>query len=275
MHDSRTEETPPRTWLAVAAVLLATAAFGVVVVRLAPVGEYTPSKWRNDDSASADDGAGEHDIPLRRIDGPYTVPVEDEPVVFRTRMPLLEGPVVACGYPSRVNLAYETSTGRLAMVWTGGFLVGTDRPRETRRAGDGVWWSPAGRAFAIEQDLDAGVARWEHLRFVGYRLNDARRPTLMYEVPTPDGSVAIEDALISIGSGSLRRRITARGVAATLLFRPGDVDLVTSSTGIVPSRGWWRIPLDADGSTEFDFELSWSDDTAGDSRVASSADEEE
>ena len=143
---------------------------------------------------------------------------EDEPIVFRTFMTGVSPRAIVVGYPESVHVAFDANVIRLAKAWRGGFFdaQGTWRGRAGRffePYGDDVMQLPPGPALAF---LDNAEAPWPPVmmtdrnvggRFIGYRLDEERRPVFMYELE----GVLVEEQpvpVVSAGGANLLRRFS-------------------------------------------------------------------
>lgn len=125
----------------------------------------------------------------------------EAPVIYRHWLSGVGPRAIAVGYPERLNLAFDAEKVRLALLWQDGF-IDAEQHRTGRGAGmiaplgtSVISW-PTGPEIAILADetspwpnrtgKDAGF------RFRGYELDDARRPSFLYEL----GSVAVEDRFV-------------------------------------------------------------------------------
>jgi hypothetical protein len=150
--------------------------------------------------------------------GAIVVEPDDEPYVLRSFVNHGQEKrthVVSVGDPSGVHYSYDTEQGSLLGVWRGPFLEATEmwrnrgEPQLAVPLGSVVSF-PAAPAVALLVDPaaawpDSMPARY---RFLGYDLDEARRPAFRYQV---DG-VAVEDRVRPAeGRRGLSREIRATG----------------------------------------------------------------
>jgi hypothetical protein len=161
---------------------------------------------------------------------------EDEPIVFRTFMTGVSPRAIVVGYPESVHVAFDANVIRLAKVWRGGFFdaQGTWSGRAGRFLepyGDEVIKLPPGPALAFLEDA---TSPWPPAtmtdrnvggRFVGYRLDEERRPIFMYEL----NGILVEEQpvpVISAGGANLLRRFSLEAASPSgqlyLLVAEGD-----------------------------------------------------
>ena len=145
--------------------------------------------------------------------------VGGDAVVYRGKLWEAGFRAVAVGYPGQLNAAFDAEELRLALLWRGRFLnagphwdvqgMGRIRPLGTE-----VVVFPRGPALAVLSAADSpwptGSAPAAGLKFRGYQLDSAQRPTLLYTF----GNLSVEDFLSpveGIGNAGLRRTLTFTG----------------------------------------------------------------
>ncbi|MDA1276051.1 MAG: PA14 domain-containing protein [Verrucomicrobia bacterium] len=120
------------------------------------------------------------------------IPV-DTPIVHRTFMKDVGPRALLASYPEKINLAFDANQVRLAKVWRGRFFdqSGVASGRSDTfldPLGEDILDLPPGPAFAQlkteTEDWPTGARTSRDLggQFVGYELNDARRPILKYRL---------------------------------------------------------------------------------------------
>ena len=160
----------------------------------------------------------------------------DEPILFRTFMADASPRAIVVGYPESVHVAFDANVMRLVKVWRGGFFdaQGTWSGRAGRFLdpyGDEVIIMPPGPALAFLDSIDS---LWPPVKmtdrnvggeFLGYRLDDQRRPIFRYRL----GNVDIEEnfvPVVSPGGTNLVRRFALEAGAVSgdmyLLVAEGD-----------------------------------------------------
>ena len=190
-----------------------------------------------------------------------------EPIIFRTFMGGAGARAIAVGYPESVHVAFDASIVRLAKVWRGSFFdaKGTWSGRAgqfLQARGDDVLNMPIGPAFA---KLDTVETAWPQVfaqesgfntgdngrgrgfrkqgyreiggEFLGYSLDDARRPTFRYRL----GDIEISEQPIPLtraGGADLNRRFTVTAPTGSrklylILFEGEEIEGLGEST--------WRI----------------------------------
>jgi hypothetical protein len=173
---------------------------------------------------------------------------EKEPIIFRTFMTDVSPRAIVVGYPESVHVGFDANVMRLAKVWRGGFYdaQGTWSGRAGRFLdpyGDEVISMPPGPALAFLDNIDEP---WPPVtmtdrdiggRFMGYRLDDERRPILMYQL----GDIVIEEQpipIISPGGANLTRRFSleAGQILDDLYLLLAEGEQITQNTD-----GSWMI----------------------------------
>ncbi len=173
---------------------------------------------------------------------------QDEPIVFRTFMTGVSPRAIVVGYPESVHLAFDANVMRLAKAWRGGFYdaQGTWSGRAGRFLdpyGDDVINMPPGPALAFLDSIDEPwppvtmTDRYTGGRFMGYRLDDERRPIFMYQL----GDIVIEEQplpVLSPGGANLVRRFSleAGQVSDALYLLLAEGDEITEN-----NDGSWTI----------------------------------
>jgi len=151
------------------------------------------------------------------------------PILLRTFMPVAGTHAIAVGFPQQVHYAFDAEQMRLAQAWRGKFLdaKGTWFERMAPPAlplGDALVELPAGVPLALlenqKQAWPVASAETVGYKFLGYRLDPAGIPTLLYRYRDFD----IQDRIVPGEQQSLSRllSIKAQSSAAsktTLWFR--------------------------------------------------------
>jgi len=164
------------------------------------------------------------DPPPGLIQAKMPLVAEREPVVYRSFLADTGARGIAVGYPEKVNLAFDATELRLALLWHGAF-IDAGRQRAGRGGGfeaplgSGVLKFPPGPAFAI---LPQPNTPWPGMTkatvggpFRGYSYDAQRRPTLRYVWQ----GMEIEDTFLPVAGsgkdeGGFRRTLTLRAAQA-------------------------------------------------------------
>jgi putative heme-binding domain-containing protein len=144
---------------------------------------------------------------------PLEIVVKDEARMLRRSYPGIGKRGIGVGYPGGINLAFDAEQQRLATLWKGGFVDP-----------GGVWYGQGhgkvrtlGPALSLPAgpELDDTMKPWAvddgrppHHRFLGYTLDEKRRPTFRYSFH----DIQVEDYFAEMRSAphtadSLRREI--------------------------------------------------------------------
>lgn len=206
--------------------------------------------------------------------GGFAISVEDDPVVFRTFMSDVGSRAIAVGYPEKIHVAFDADKARLAMIWMGDFLNaqgawGGRGGTVTDPQQEPIWVAPKGQPFIVAQSApnpwpetvanDASI-------FHGYELDEERRPTFLYELRSPAGTVEVREKPVPGRSGdapSLLRHFALKGPPGAMVWFNGrGMELVNASVevgGIAGPRedGAMMIPLDPNGEATFEVKISW------------------
>jgi mono/diheme cytochrome c family protein len=200
-------------------------------------------------------------FPVGLVTGKIELIAFDEAVIYRNFIEGAGTRAIGVGYPEKLNLAFDASDMRLALLWQGGFIdaarhwtargQGFEKP-----LGDKVLKLPDGPAIAVLSDSHAPwpgrTAKELGLRFGGYRLDDKQRPTFVYswhDASHPDSrqAVQIEDKPQPVGEQDLfamHRTITATGEAP-----PGGLWLRAVRAGQIEEigKGAYKVAYRIDG----------------------------
>jgi mono/diheme cytochrome c family protein len=211
------------------------------------------------DGSNADEpyGLGREPMPL--------VP-EKEAIVYRNFLKGAGPRAIGAGYPERVNLAFDASALRLALVWQGAFI---DASRHWSARGGGfqpplgnnVLTLPEGPSLALLSNPDEpwpnGPARDRGDQFRGYRLSGDGRPTFLYDVAGvhvadfPDaGKGDVPGAVTLIRTLTLSGTPPASPPPRALWFRALAADRIEpQGAGWYTIDGEWRMRIQAAGDS--------------------------
>ncbi len=132
------------------------------------------------DQAPMPTGLGGDPIVLRPV---------DEPILYRNFIAGAGPRAIGVGYPEGVNLAFDANNLRLAVIWHNAFMDAAKHwrgrgPGFQTPLGDNVLNLHDGAPLALLATPDAGwpqeTARQSGHRFLGYDLDEHRRPTFRY-----------------------------------------------------------------------------------------------
>ncbi len=137
-------------------------------------------------------------VPLGATPQQIELVASTEPIIYRNFIDGAGPRAIGVGYPEKVNLAFDSTNLRLAMVWHGAFIDASMHWSGRSSGfqpplGDNVLKLVDGPALAVLESQSSPwpkqTARELGQHFRGYRLDKDRRPTLLYECQ----SLAIED----------------------------------------------------------------------------------
>ena len=181
---------------------------------------------------------------------------KDEPIIFRTFMTDVSPRAIVVGYPESVHVGFDANVMRLAKAWRGGFYdaQGTWSGRAGRFLdpyGNEVANMPPGPALAFLDNIDEPwppvtmTDRNTGGRFMGYRLDDERRPIFMYQLK----DIVIEEQpipVISPGGTNLTRRFSLEAGQVSddlyLLLAEGD-EIIENTKGSWTIDGYLDVAL--------------------------------
>jgi hypothetical protein len=149
--------------------------------------------------------------------------VGGEAVIYRAFIEGAGTRGIGVGYPAEVNLAFDANAMRPAMIWQGRFI---DASRHWTGRGEGfqppagdevrklVNGAPFAQLADSQQPWPTKTGKQAGYRFRGYRLDEVRRPTFLYDF----GNLIIEDFFAGEGEGVERRLVRS----IRFLVKEGD-----------------------------------------------------
>jgi hypothetical protein len=147
-------------------------------------------------------------LPVGIGEQPIELVADKEPVMYRNFLVGAGTRGIAVGYPEHVNIAFDASDCRLALLWQGAFIDAamhwTGRGQGFQRPlGDNVLALTEGVPLAALPSLDAPwpkqPAREQGMAFQGYRLDPSRRPVFLYRWVQAEVEDAIAPQVIPDG----------------------------------------------------------------------------
>lgn len=162
-----------------------------------------------------------------RSSGLYELVPTDRPIVQRTFFEGTGTKAILVGFPGGINLAYDGSGARPAVVWRGAFFDAY----QTWYSRHAPFEKPLGEEVEVVPETGAETGR----RFLGYRLDEAGNPVFLFR----DGECEVSEAF-SVVDGNLRRRLS---------WTEGSAPAVTHPEGVV-------VGTEAEGET-LTFTYSW------------------
>jgi mono/diheme cytochrome c family protein len=209
-------------------------------------------------------------LPIGLVTGQIELVAFDEAVLYRNFIEGAGTRAIGVGYPAKLNLAFDASDLRLAMIWHGAFIdaakhwsgrgAGFEKP-----LGDGVLPLPAGVPFARLETSDSpwptAPAKQLGYQFRGYKLGEKREPTFLYSA----GDVQVEDYCVPVGESDY-----------FVLQRTLSLSAPQSVTGLwLRAATGQRIERTADGSFKIDGRLTLKINAAAQPEVRTAGDSAE
>ena len=187
-----------------------------------------------------------------------------EAITHRAFLPDANPRAIGVGYPGRVNLAWDADVMNLAYVWRGGFMdvgghwngrgsgsqpAGFDRvktgaglPMQVLESLDEPWQPDTMATIRYERDVAdpqkeiSYVAKHPDYRFRGYRLDQKRFPTFLYQYRDLEVSDRSEPNLIDDSEALVRTVTIAGDPAQHTYFRIADTGSLSAD-----DAGWFDV----------------------------------
>ncbi len=171
--------------------------------------------------------------------------VGGEAVIYRAFIDGAGTRGIGVGYPAEVNLAFDANAMRPALIWQGRFI---DASKHWTGRGDGfqppagdevrklVDGPPLARLADKQQPWPTVTGKQAGYRFHGYRLDELRRPTFLYDF----GDIRIEDFFTGQGEGAESHFVrTVRFILKDGAQPPTDLYYrVAAQTGTIGNGEW-------------------------------------
>lgn len=151
-----------------------------------------------------------------RTSGLYELVPTDRPILQRTFFEGTGTKAILVGFPGGINLAYDGSGARPAVVWRGAFFDAY----QTWYSRHAPFEKPLGEQVAALPETGAETGR----RFRGYRLDAAGNPVFLYN----DGDREVSEAF-SVADGTMVRTISWTEGSAPAVTHPADVEVGTKA----------------------------------------------
>ena len=195
-------------------------------------------------------------MPVGLGPNPIILTAFDEPVIYRNFIEGAGPRAIGVGYPEKANQAFDANSLRIALLWHGAFMdaskhwLGRGQGFQSP-LGDNILKLPSGVSFAV---LGGAEAAWPSksakqlgYEFRGYRLDDARRPTFLYDIE----AARIEDTLVPDSKDqftSITRtlKITASSPISNMWYRAAVGNSIEpAEDGWYTIDGNWKVRLDS------------------------------
>jgi hypothetical protein len=154
-----------------------------------------------------------------RTSGLYELVPSDRPILQRTFFEGTGTKAILVGFPGGINLAYDGSGARPAVVWRGAFFDAY----QTWYSRHAPYEKPLGDGVVALPETGAETGR----RFRGYRLDAMGNPTFLFD----EGERAVEEAY-SVADGKLGRRFSWTEGTAPAVAHPEGVAVQTKAEGM-------------------------------------------
>ncbi|MCG6156452.1 family 16 glycoside hydrolase [Rubinisphaera margarita] len=192
-------------------------------------------------------------VPYGLLPDPIELVAEQEPVIYRNFIEHVSPRGIAVGYPEKANVAFDASDMSLRLIWHGPFI---DAGKHWRGRGQGKQRPLGDHVIRLESTtplalLDSRDSVWptgdsNDVNFLGYSLDEKRRPRFRYRM----GETLVEDAIEPIvhekREPDLRRTLTVqRGEdpSGDLYFRAGRGQKIEAIDG-----GAYRVWYSSDSN---------------------------
>lgn len=176
--------------------------------------------------------------------GDFEIDPGEEPVVLRTFMEGIGPRAIACGFPQRVNYAFDAASCALRMVWVGRFLNAS-----------GAWGARGGSDTDPDQPpvwTGTDTVLPGTARFRGYQLDAEAQPVFLYDLVNGATTVRVSEQARPGGPG-LVREFDVKGPPGTEL----RINLPAGHRFAEGQAARDTVTLDAGGAGHFILELSW------------------
>lgn len=150
--------------------------------------------------------------------GQFELVPTDRPIIQRTFFEGTGTKAILVGFPGGINLAYDASGARPALVWRGGFFDAY----QTWYSRSAPFEKPLGDDVAALPETGAETGR----HFRGYRLDGAGNPSFLFD----EGDRPVTESF-SVVEGKLRRVISWADGNAPAVTHPDGVSVETKSEG--------------------------------------------
>ena len=166
--------------------------------------------------------------PRGLIRKPMQLLASDEAVMLRRSYPGIGKRGIGVGYPSEVNLAFDAEQMRVAMMWQGQFAdpagvwLGQGHGRVNPLSRERIEFHPGPELDDLNNPSVVDDGRPPEHRFLGYILDDVRRPTFLYQfrdVTVRDYTVDVKSADSDPARMQRTITLTAQSNQKNLAFR--------------------------------------------------------
>lgn len=199
-------------------------------------------------------------VPAGLVREPIELKPTNEPILYRNFIEGAGSRGIGVGYPEGVNLAFDANEMRLAVIWHGAFIDASKHWTGRGQGfadplGDDVLFlpqqSPLAILDALDQEFPATPARDRGFNFLGYRLDDSKRPTFRYSW----NGLTISDTPLPVAREgqypSLKRSLVFENAPdrvdqpSRLWFRAASgKSITTERTGLYQIEGVWKIEVE-------------------------------
>ena len=195
-------------------------------------------------------------LPIGLVTGKMELIAFDEAIIYRNFIEGAGPRAIGVGYPEKLNLAWDASSLRPAMLWHGAFIDAAKHWNDRGAGfqpplGDNILRLPEGVPLAVLADAKAAwpdaPAKEQGFQFRGYRLEEQQRPRFLYSFR----DLKVEDFYAPVGDEDvyvMRRTISLQGTPrGNLYFRAAAGDIAEDGDGSFKIDNRWTLRIKSAG----------------------------
>ncbi len=191
-----------------------------------------------------------------------TLQVTDEPMIFRSFIKGAGVRAIAVGYPEQIHMAFDPERCVMTSAWEGEFInaAGAWANRGgTETNPKALNWVAPNDPLFVSASVEGGASARFSTRFRGYRLDEGRRPTFMYELRAGDIEILVDEKPLPARSNSratITQRFTLQGPRGARIILAVGTRKASGVSGDL-SNGIGSVTLDDQGKAAFELEVTW------------------